>query len=61
VHMQCVLLNMARRTFLRRVPEGHRAAVLGDEIALPVTGTVRRALLSGPESLDEAILPFVFA
>jgi hypothetical protein len=51
--MQCEILCMARRTFLRRVHEGRCAAVLGDEIALlSVGGSVRRALLGRPESLD---------
>jgi hypothetical protein len=60
--MQREFLCMARRTFLRRVPEGRCAAVLGDEIApLPVTGSVGMEPLGRPESLDEAILLFVFA
>jgi hypothetical protein len=36
--------------------------VLGDGIALlPVSGSVRRALLGRPKSLDEAMLLFAFA
>jgi hypothetical protein len=47
---------------LRRVPKGRCAAVLGDEIPLlPVSGSVRKAVLGRPESLDDAILLFAFA
>jgi hypothetical protein len=60
--MQSEFLCIARRTFLRRVPEGRCAPVLGDEIALLlVTGGVRKGLWGRPESLDEAILLFAFA
>jgi hypothetical protein len=62
VLMQREFLCMARRTFLRRVPEGRCAALLGDEIApLPVSGSLRMAPLDRPDSLGEATLRFVFA
>jgi hypothetical protein len=62
VYVQCEFLCMARCTVLRRVPDGRCAAVLGDEKALlPVSGSVRRALLGRPDALGKAILLFAFA